>query len=99
MGRRPELRDLRSLDRKSTYSILHPLDVNEWPPRELLLEGRLKRLIDSTRFQLAAVLYLPVLMLTYVVIGSVGVNEVVTAGVCGLLLVGFFIYALTGKYR
>jgi len=81
------------------YSIFHPLDVNEPLPRELLLEERRKRMIDSYRFQLAAVLYLPTLMLALVVMGSVGVNEVVTVGVCGLLLVGAFIYALTGKYR
>ena|SRR5215472_2338167 len=97
MGRRLELRDLRSLQRRSMYSIFHPLDVNERLPRELLL--RRKRMIDNYRLQLAAVLYLPALMLALVVMGSVGVNALVTFGVCGLLLVGFFIYALSGKYR
>ena len=79
------------------YSIFHPLDVNERLPRELLL--RRKRMIDNYRLQLAAVLYLLALMLALVVMGSVGVNALVTFGVCGLLLVGFFIYALLGKYR
>ena len=81
------------------YSIFPPLDVNERLLRELMLEGRRKPWIDSNRFQLAAVLYLPVLMLAFVVMGSVGVDAMVALGVCGLLLVGFFIYALTGKYR
>ena len=99
MGRRLELRDLRSLERRSMYSIYHPLDVNERLPRELMLEGRRKRIIDSNRFQLAGVLYLPALMLALVVMGSVGVNELVEFGVCGLLLVGSFIFALTGKCR
>jgi len=72
-------------------SIFHPLDVNEQLQGELMLEGRRKRLIDCTRFQLAAVLYLPVLMLAFVVMGSVGASGLVTDGVCGLLLVGFSI--------
>ena len=81
------------------YSIYHPLDVNERLPGELMLEGRRKRIIDSNRFQLAGVLYLPALILAMVVMGSVGVNELVESGVCGLLLVGSFIFALTGKCR
>ncbi len=80
-------------------SIFHPLEVNEQLPGELMLEGRRKRLIDSTRFQLAAVLYLPVLMLAFVVMGSVGASGLVTDGVCGLLLVGFSIYAVSSEFR
>ena len=40
MTRRLELRDLRSLERRSMYSIFHPLDPDERLPRELLDEGK-----------------------------------------------------------
>ena len=33
-------RDLRSLDRRSMYSIFAPLDADERLPRELILEGK-----------------------------------------------------------
>ena len=81
------------------YSIFHPLDVNERLPRELIAEGK-RRIKTRTRYtELAGVLYLPVLILAVVVLGSMGVNPLVAFGVGGLLLVGFYIYALTGKYR
>ena len=62
MGRRLELRDLRSLERRSMYTIFHPLDPNERLPRELLLEGRRHRLMDIRHLEIAAALYLPALI-------------------------------------
>jgi hypothetical protein len=100
MGHRTlEERDLRSLDRRSMYSIFHPLDAGERLPRELILEGDRHRLMDIRRLELAGALYLPTLMLALLVMGSVGVNGLVAFGVAGLLLAGFLLYALSGKYR
>jgi len=100
MGHRTlQERDLRSLDRRSMYSIFHPLDASERLPRELILEGDRHRLMDIRRLELAGALYLPTLMLALLVMGSVGVNALVAFGVAGLLLAGFLLYALSGKYR
>ena len=99
MGRRLELRDLRSLERRSMYSIFHPLDVKERLPRELIAEGKRQRMTRIRYIEIAGALYLPALMLALVVMGSIGVNALVAFGVGGLLLVGFFIYALKGRYR
>src|SRR5260370_424257 len=54
MGRRTELRDLRSLERRSMYSIFHPLDMNERLPRELILEGRRHRWLGIRQLELDA---------------------------------------------
>jgi hypothetical protein len=97
--RRLQERDLRSLDRRSMYSIFRPLDPGERLPRELILEGDRHRWMDIRRLELAGALYLPALMLALLVMGSVGVNALIAFGVAGLLLVGFLLYALSGKYR
>lgn len=80
-------------------SIFHPLDVNERPPRELIAEGKRHRITRIRYIELAGAFYLPALILVVVVMGSIGVNILVAFAVGGLLLVGFFIYALIGKYR
>jgi hypothetical protein len=100
MGQRAlQERDLRSLERKSMYSIFHPLDASERLPRELILEGKRHRLMDIRRLELAGALYLPALMLALVVMGSVGVNPMFAFGVAGLLFAGFLVYVLSSRYR
>jgi|ERR1700682_1168866 len=100
MGQRTlQERDLRSLDRRSMYSIFHPLDAGERLPRELVLEGERHRLIDIRRLELAGALYLPALMLAVLVMAWAGLSAVVAFGVAGLLFAGFLVYALSGKYR
>src|SRR5207247_10920492 len=74
MRRRLELRDLRSLDRRSMYSIFHPLDANERLPRELLLEGKRYRWLEMRHLQIVGFLYLPALILAVVVLGSASLN-------------------------
>ncbi len=97
MRRRLELRDLRSLERRSMYSIFHPLDPDERLPRELILE---KRKRPGLHFiELAALAYLPGLILTIVLMGSLGINMAIAFAVAGLLLAGFFLYAIRAKYR
>ena len=81
------------------YSIFRPLDAGERLPRELIVEGERHRMIDVHRLELAGALYLPALMVAVIVMGSLGVNSGIAFGVAGLLLVGFLVYTLSGKYR
>ncbi len=56
-----EDRELRSLDRRSMYSIFAPLDAEERLPRELILEGKRHKIVG--RRKLAGALWLPTLFL------------------------------------
>ena len=93
------LRDLRSLERRSMYSIFHPLDPDERLPRELLLEGRRWHRIDVRGLELLGALYLPGLMLAVVLMASAGLNAGVAFGVAGVIFLGLCIYVIVGKYR
>ena len=97
MRRRLELRDLRSLERRSMYSIFHPLDANERLPRELILEGRRYRWLEVRHLEILGFLYLPALILTVVVIGSVSMT--VAFVVAGAALLGVFAYVLSARTR
>jgi len=80
------------------YSIFHPLDPNERLPRELMLEGRPHRLFEiQSLLTWVGVLYLPVLLLTVVVMGSLNINVVVAFGVAGLGLLGVYLYVLSTR--
>lgn len=98
MPRRLELRDLRSLERRSMYSIFHPLDPNERLPRELLVEGRRYRWLDmGALLTLVGVLYLPGLLLMVVVLGSFKVNVVLAFAIAGLALLGVYVFVVSTK--
>lgn len=98
MRRRLELRDLRSLERRSMYSIFHPLDPNERLPRELILEAKRYRFLDKRAFLgWVGVLYLPMLMLTVVVLGSFNVGALVAFGVAGVALLGVYLYVASAR--
>ena len=98
MRRRLELRDLRSLERRSMYSIFHPLDPNERLPRELILEGRRYRHLDKgTVLSIVGVLYLPALMLSIIVMGSFQVGMVVAFAIAGVALLGVYLYAVLAR--
>jgi hypothetical protein len=80
------------------YSIFHPLDPNERLPRELIIEGRRFRYLErGTLLGIVGVLYLPVLMLSVVVLGSFQVGALVSFGVAGLILVAGYLYALKAR--
>ena len=81
------------------YSIFHPLDVNERLPRELILEGRRWRFFGLHHLEIAAYLYLPALILTIVVMGSLNLSVLLAFGIAGAALIGFFVYAISAKYR
>jgi hypothetical protein len=59
--------DLRSLDRRSRYSIFAPLDANERLPREFILEGRRYKTLG--RRELPGALWLPALFLILALVG------------------------------
>src|SRR5260370_39839637 len=99
MGPRAEMRDLRSLERRSMYSIFHPLDMNERLPRELILEGRRHRWLGIRQLELAGYLYLPLLVLLVVVTASLGLNPLLAFGVAGLGVLSFFLYVVAARYR
>ena len=82
------------------YSIFHPLDPNERLPRELILEGRRHRLFDRGTFlTMVGALYLPMLILMVVVLGSFGVGPLAAFGIAGVALVGVYLYVVTAKER
>jgi hypothetical protein len=99
MGRpRLELRDLRSLERRSMYSIFHPLDPNERLPRELIFEARRYRFLEKRALLTwVGVLYLPALMLTVVVLGSLNVGALIGFGIAGLALLGVYVYVASAR--
>jgi hypothetical protein len=80
------------------YSIFRPLDPNERLPRELMLEGRRFRHLErSTLLTIVGVLYLPVLLLWVVVLGSFQVGALVAFGVAGLILAAAYVYVLRAR--
>jgi hypothetical protein len=90
-----EERELRSLDRRSMYSIFAPLDANERLPRELLLEARRHRSLG--RRELAGALWLPALFLIIALIAWARVSSLEAFGAVGLLYAGFWAFVLVGE--
>jgi hypothetical protein len=97
MRRKLEPRDLRSLERRSMYSIFRPLDPEERLPRELLLEGRRHRLIDIRHLEIAGVLYLPALIVALLLMGAIHLNPVLAFVVTGVLFAAFFGFVVSFK--
>ena len=98
MRHRLELRDLRSLERRSMYSIFHPLDPNERLPRELILEGRRYRFFDLRFMELLGFGYLPALILGVVLLTSAGVQPLAAFGIAGVVFLGVFVYIAKAHY-
>jgi hypothetical protein len=94
---RTEERELRSLDRRSMYSIFAPLDPDERLPRELILEARRYRTVG--RRELAGMLWLPALWLVLLLTGWVSANTLVAIGVIALIYAAFWVFALSGRRR
>jgi hypothetical protein len=94
---RTEERELRSLDRRSMYSIFAPLDPDERLPRELILEARRYRTVG--RRELAGMLWLPALWLVLLLTGWVSANTLVAMGVIALIYAAFWVFALSGRRR
>jgi hypothetical protein len=79
------------------YSIFHPLDVNERLPRELILEGRRYRWLELRHLEILGFVYLPLLILTVVILGSF--SMLVAFAVAGVAFAGVFAYVLSARYR
>ena len=100
MPRKPlEERDLRSLQRRSMYSIFQPLDPAEPLTRELVREAKRQRYFSVKRMEIAAYLYLPALMVTVIAVSSLHGSPLVAFGAGGVLFVAFGIYAMIGEWR
>ena len=88
-------RDLRSLERRSMYSIFAPLDANERLPRELLMEAKRHKTLG--RRELAGALWLPALFLMVAMISWARVNALAAFSVIALLYAGFWAFVLFGE--
>ena len=100
MPRRPlEERDLRSLQRRSMYSIFPPLDPGEPLTREMVREAKRQRYFSVKRMEIAAYLYIPALMLTVLAVSALHGTALIGFGAAGVLLVAFFVYAMIGEWR
>lgn len=86
--------DLRSLDRRSMYSIFAPLDPDERLPRELLLEGRRRRTVG--RRELAGILWLPALCVILFLSAWVNLNTLASLAMVGAAFGGLFAFAVSG---
>jgi len=89
-----EERELRSLDRRSIYSIFAPLDADERLPRELILEARRHKTLG--RRELAGALWLPALFLIVVLVSWARVSGATAFAVIGVLYGGFWAFVLAG---
>src|SRR5207253_8188780 len=94
MGRHLQERDLRSLERRSMYSIFHPLDVDEPLPRELIQEGWRQPMCEIRVLEVTGALYLPVLMVVMIVLGLMRVNPILGFVAMSTLLGVFLIYVI-----
>jgi hypothetical protein len=88
---------LRSLERKSMDSIFAPLDANEPLPRELLKDARRYKTLG--RWELAGALWLPALVVVLFLGAWSDVGTPMALGAVGLLLLGFVVFAITGRRR
>src|SRR6202165_4470225 len=90
-----EERDLRSLERRSMYSIFAPLDANERLPRELVLEARRHKTLG--RRELAGALWLPALFLIVALVAWARVNALAAFSAIVLLYARLSAYVLFGE--
>jgi hypothetical protein len=98
---------MRSLDRRSMYSIFAPLDASEPLPGELLQEARRYRLFGGEvpldenaagRMELAGLLWLPALGLVLLLSAWANVGALRTVGAVVLLCVLLWRFARSGRH-
>ena len=89
-----EERELRSLDRRSMYSIFAPLDANERLPRELILEAKRHKTLG--RRELAGALWLRALFLIIALMSWARFSALEAFGLVSLLYGGFWAFILFG---
>jgi hypothetical protein len=86
--------DLRSLERKSMYSIFSPLDPNERLPREMIEKNRRHR--EVGRRELVGLMWLPAIFALLVIFGWTGANGLVALVASIVVLGGLFLFAFSG---
>ena len=91
---RMQERDLRSLERRSMYSIFAPLDPSERLPRELLLEAKRQRSVG--RRELAGALWIPGLVLVITIAAWKQLSAGAILATVGMMLVGLGAFAFSG---
>ena len=107
---KPRIReaDMRSLNRRSMYSIFAPLDPNEPLPRELRQESRRFRLFGgevpfdedaADRRQLAGLIWLPALGLVLLLSAWANEGPLRTVAAVALLGVGVWRFAKSGRRK
>src|SRR5439155_22917873 len=98
--RRPRERsDLRSLERRSMYSICHSVDVSERLPRAAIVARRRYRWLDRRMFDIVGFLCLPALILAIVVMGSANLSLLLAFALAGLAFIGVFAYIVSVSVR
>jgi hypothetical protein len=90
-------RDLRSLERRSMYSIFAPLNENEPLPRELILEGRRYRSLG--RREVAGAIWLPALVAIVVLAGWGMLNALESIVLVGVLFGSLCVFAVSGSRK
>ena len=81
------------------YSIFQPLDPGEPLTRELVRDAKRQRYFSVKRMEIAAYLYLPALMVTVLAVSSLHGGVLMGFAAAGVLLAGFFVYAMIGEWR
>ena len=81
------------------YSIFGKLDPDEPLPREMLREAGRHRYFSVKRMEIAAFLYIPAMLLVVTFALSINLGPLIAWGAAGVLLVGFFVYAMIGEWR
>lgn len=79
------------------YSIFRPLDLTERLPREVMLERAQYRRLYLRDVDLALDLFLPALLITFVVLASFGLQSLLAFGLALLAVTG--LYATTVALR
>ena len=80
-------------------SIFSALDPDERLPRELVREGKRHRYFSVKWMEVAAFLYIPAVIVVIIALASANIPLLIGFGIAGVLLVGFFVYAIIGEWR
>jgi hypothetical protein len=81
------------------YSILHPLDVDEPLPRELIRQGWRDRMCEIRVLEVTGALYLPALIVVMIALGSMHVNPILGFVVMAAIFGAFLVYFLSARDR
>jgi len=81
------------------YSIFPPLNTDEPLTREMVREAKRQRYFSVKRMEIAAFLYLPTLIVVVLAISSLHLSALVGFAAAGVVLAGFFVYAMIGEWR